>query len=230
MPIIPCTLSLLSFLRYCMTLHQISFSFSAIARLAVPPGKWFCLSRTGLGYTQYSCCVCGLHHDVFSKYWKESENITKDWETRLVTAIDKTLIELQYGSTSDSKDIPHIRETVMSLIRKKDNYIINEAFSQVLSSSGSGSIAILTDGPQCLVKTLLPDFPSDSIFVDKSALSGSVAARISRIHVGTNLSDLLYVPQTKFIISRKIFPNLPQGILVFPKLTTDVMQTILQTT
>lgn len=212
-----------------MTIHQVSFSVSVIARLGVPPGKWFCLARTGLGFSQYSCCVCGLHHGIFTKYWNESRNRQHDWEKRLLTAIDKTLIELKYGSSSQCQDVVQIRERIMSLIRDKDNYLVNDSFIEAWSLRAKGSIAILTDGPRCLVNTALPNFPSESIFSNKSVTTKRDIARISRVHVGTNLSDLLHVPQTKFIITRKPPTDIPSGIRVFPKLTTEVMQKILQT-
>ena len=220
------------FLVYCMTspAHRISFSFTAVAKLAVPPGKWFCLARTGLGFSQYSCCVCGLHHDVFTKHWVSSRTCPSDWKNRLETSIERTLIELDYGRDAETKELRLIRERIMKMITKKDNYFINQTFVDALSAYPRGTFAILTDGPPCLVNMVFPDLPPESLHVKKAATDRDVLSKLSQIHVGSNESDLEYVPQTRFLISRKNFDNLPPNVRLYPRLTPEVLKTILEVT
>ena len=210
--------------------HRISFSFTAVAKLAVPPGKWFCLARTGLGFSQYSCCVCGLHHEIFTKHWVSSRTCHSDWKNRLETAIENTLIELDYGRGPETKEVRLICDRIMELVQKRDNYFINQAFVDALSAYPRGTFAILTDGPACLVNMVFPDLPPESLHVKKGATDRYVLSQLSHIHVGTNESDFEHVPQTRFLISRKNFDNLPPGVRLFPRLSPEVMKTILEVT
>lgn len=214
---------------YCMTppIHRISFSFTAVAKLAVPPGKWFCLARTGLGFSQYSCCVCGLHHEVFSKHWAELRYGNIDWRQRLETTLNNSLIELDYGQTTDTKEIEVMRERILNMVQQRENYFVNASFVESLEAFPRGTFGILTDGPSCLVNLAFPDFPMESIHVNKSTSTTASVAQFSHVHVGTNESDIKHVPQTKFLISRKKFQNLPTDVRVYPRLTPEVMKLII---
>jgi len=209
-------------------LHRVSFSFTAVAKLAVPPGKWFCLARTGLGFGQYSCCVCGLHHDTFSKYWVASAQGHTGWRKRLETAIENSLVELEYGKNREASDVIIIRDRILEMVRNKGNYFVSQAFVDYQAKYPPYTFGILTDGPSCLVNLVFPEIPSESLHLSKSNSSVESISKFSLVHVGTNESDVKYVPQTRFLISRKKFENLPANIRVFPRLTPEVMKTIIE--
>ena len=185
---------------------MISFSLSAVARLGVPPGKWFCLARTGLGYPQYSCCVCQLHDDTFRKFWNQSLG-NENHKDRLKGAIDQTLTELEY----ERNDIETMNNRIMDLVTSKDNYIVNLDFVEF---SKNQKVVILTDGPECLVKMIFPHIE----YSNKSTTQIE-----SLIHVGTNSSDLRF-SETKFLISKKIEST--RNVKVFPKLNRIVLNEI----
>ena len=207
--------------------QRVSFSFSAVAKLAVPPGKWFCLARTGLGYSKYSCCVCGLHHDIFMKHWYHSRSHSDDWLVRMGGAIERTLIELNYDQES-AENVSIVRDRIINFLMDKENYFVNEAFMHVVTDrQWMGKIGILTEGPPCLVEMVIPSFPKSSVLCHKSSKPRDVHP-FSSIHVGTDERDIRHVPQTKFLISRKKIENLPSNVQVFPRLTAELMMKILE--
>ena len=203
-------------------MKTISFAFSAVARIAVPPGKWFCLARTGLGYKQYSCCVCGLHSDVFHKHWSMA-NPGIGWKARVEQAVEGSLAELGYTAHSGA-DAVVMKNRIFSLLLDKDSYLVSPAFSKLLESSPS-SVRILTDGPDCMVKLVFPSLQPDQIITNKSKLTQSELSRISDSHVGSSLRDLR-VPQTKYLVNRSM-KEAADGVRIFPRLTGEALKTIL---
>ena len=206
---------------------RISFSLSAVARIGVPPGKWFCLGRTGLGYAQYSCCVCAKHHEVFNRFW--SINKVKepdDWARRLDMSITDTLIEFDYGSSEKGpENIEIIRSRIMQLLLARESYFINSTFQKLLENPGNLDVRILTNGPNCLIEKIFPRLPNDKVFGNLYKAPAEKVESFSDIHVGTTINPL--IPQTKFLISRKKFSNIPQGVKVYPRLDDDVFNEIL---
>ena len=210
----------------------ISFSLAAVARLGVPPGKWFCLARTGLGYAQYSCCVCGMHHEKFDFHWKRNRNLQsgsdQGWKDRLDKSIADTLIDLGYYDKDKSPGTVQVMTNRLNeLIYSPDNYIVNTEFRKLLTNETIAQVRILSDGPKCLIKAIFPTFPLDQIKTGKSDMNQNELKNFSDVHVGTNASDLL-VPQTRFIISSKLEVPVHSGIRIYPRLTKDVMTGILQ--
>lgn len=201
----------------------LSFSFSAVARIGVPPGKWFCLARTGLGYKQYSCCVCGLHNDVFHKHWRDTDASGRDWNERLNSAIDATLEELGY-SAHNGEDAKTMKGRMFKSLRDRDSYLVSPAFSKLIADTPH-RVRILTDGPACLVNLVFPNLNPDQVITNKSLIEPSELSGISDVHVGSSLRDLS-VPQTRFIINRSIKDKF-ENVHVFPRLNDDVMHKIL---
>ena len=205
----------------------ISFSFTSVARLGVPPGKWFCLARTGLGYSQYSCCVCGMHHEKFSEKWLSNrfryENTDEGWRSRLEKSIDDTLKDLGYYEKTET-EVGILKSRISDLIFKPENYIINQEFSKLLKSDRAKDIRILTNGPRCLVRAVFPQILDGIVFTEKSHLDLAQVRSVSDLHVGTNEGDLR-IPQTRYIISRKTIKA--DGAKIFPRLDQGVMQQIL---
>lgn len=197
---------------------RVSFSFSAVARLAVPPGKWFCLARTGLGYSQYSCCVCKAHHEVFAKHWNRLR--FPDWKERLDASVDASLVELGYG------DLAIMKERISALVYSKDSYLINPHFNELLSLTPD-HVYILTDGPECLVRKVFPQISPSNVVTGKSILPLSQLGQLSDTHVGTNSSDLR-VPQTKFLISRNKDLLVPPSVRVISRLTVEAMAEVMR--
>ena len=207
----------------------ISFSFTAVARLGVPPGKWFCLARTGLGFEQYSCCVCHMHHENFEKHWRQLKCMhplnEEGWRSRLDSALDATLRELGYYEKTMS-EVETMKSRLKDLIYKPDNYIVNSEFKKVIDSDQLARVRILTDGPECIVKSVFPTIPPAHIITGKSRLSISELDKISQVHVGTNESDIR-IPQTRFLISSK--PLKTSSIQThYRRLTPEVISAILE--
>ena len=207
----------------------ISVSFTAVAKLGVPPGKWFCLARTGLGYGRYSCCVCGAHHDAFMEGWKQ-EKRDLDWTNRLNKAVEYTLQKMQYYEPSLEKpdrsgDIQVIKERIQELVFNRENYIVHPTFAEIISNPAKlQRVRIITDGPRCIVNNRFPEIPDSQIITGKSSLSEDALASLSDFHIGTNISDLR-LPQTKLIVGRKL--TLPPGreLRIVPRLTpADISQ------
>jgi hypothetical protein len=205
-------------------MKKISFSFSAVAKLGVPPGKWFCLARTGLGYSEYSCCVCKLHQSVFLKHWERRDE--EDWKPRIISSIDETLAELKYNQKGEGS-FEIIRSRLHELLFQPSCYIKNSLFDELIASDFKSDIAILSDGPACLPTMVFPKLDPLQVYTNKSSLSVSELRGISKIHVGTSLKDIR-VPQTKYIFSRKILQSeVPSHVKVIPSPTQDLMQSIL---
>lgn len=205
-------------------MKKISFSFSAVAQLGVPPGKWFCLARTGLGYSEYSCCVCKLHHSVFLKHW-ESRN-DNDWKARIISSIDETLRELKYHEKGE-ESFAILRSRLHDMLFEPSSYIKTPLFDELIASDFRSDIAIISDGPACLPTMVFPKLSPLQVYTKKSSLCVSQLREISKVHVGTSLKDI-HVPQTKYIFSRKILQSkVPAHVKVFPSLTRDLMQSIL---
>ena len=199
-----------------------SFSLSAVAKLGVPPGKWFCLGRTGLGYSEYSCCVCGAHHDAFMENWEQTESVS-DWKWRIEDSVIKTLHDMHYRQA----DIEFIKARICDLVFTADNYIVNTSFMAAVNDPNNlHRIRIITDGPRCLPAMLFPSLPPDSVKTGKSNLSGSQLKSLSEVHVGTNLSDLS-LPQTTMLVNRKLNPSdVPSQIRVVNRLTPELFNDI----
>ena len=208
----------------------VSFSITAVARLGVPPGKWFCLARTGLGYGQYSCCVCGAHHDAFSRNWRKLAHVT-DWKARLAETVDATLREMDYfvpssESPDRTEDVRLMKERIDRLVFTKDNYIVNPWFAKAVADPAlRPTLRLITDGPRCLAEMLFPHLAEDQIITGKSKLPVSSLATMSQAHVGTNASDLR-IPQTVALINRKLDANDFPSIQVAPRLTPDLIDSI----
>ena len=205
----------------------VSFSFSAVARLGVPPGKWFCLARTGLGFSQYSCCVCGLHHEKFLHHWRSTDK-RHTWSDRLDTSINATLRDLGYYNKSNGEaDV--LEDRLKKLINSPENYIVNPAFAKLVSAGDRiRNIRILTDGPACLPRLVLPSIPADQVITNKSRLTEIELSKVSDVHVGTNASDAR-ISQTRFIVSRTFMAERNAQYTVVPRLTDDIMTAILGT-
>ena len=205
----------------------VSFSFSAVARLGVPPGKWFCLARTGLGFSQYSCCVCGLHHEKFLHHWRTTAK-RQAWGDRLDTSINSTLRDLGYYDKSDGEaDV--LKDRLRKLINSPENYIVNPAFAKFVNAGARiRDIRILTDGPACLPRLVLPSIPLDQVITNKSGLTELELSKVSDVHVGTNASDAR-ISQTRFIVSRTFIAERNAQYTVVPRLTDDIMTAILGT-
>lgn len=201
----------------------VSVSISAVAKLGVPPGKWFCLARTGLGYGQYSCCVCGDHHNAYMEEWKRGKD-KPDWTTRFNDAVESTLLKMQYYEPSTdnpdrSRDIKILKERIQDLVFNKENYIVNPIFTEIIQDPNKRSrLRVITDGPRCLVNNLFPDIPDSQIFVGKSTLSEDTLRDLSDFHIGTNSADLR-LPQTKLIIARRLAIPPGRELRVVPRLT-----------
>lgn len=180
-----------------------------------------------MGFSQYSCCVCGMHHEHFAKNWEENrpkfDRTDEGWKSTMRKTIDDTLRDLGYYEKT-SKEIEIMKNRIDDLVYKPDNYIINKEFLDLLNSARVKDIRILTDGPRCLVRSVFPVLPEDFIITGKSGLSSECLRNISDLHVGTSPGDLR-VPQTRFIISSRYFN--PSGVQVHRRLTKEVMSDII---
>lgn len=205
----------------------VSFSLSAVARLGVPPGKWFCLARTGLGYDKYSCCVCKRHSEAFLKNWR-CEFKDEEWKERMRKTVKKTLWDMQYDGSEVGMALMESR--IHDFLYNGDSYLVNPAFTKLVeNSSGSGlELKIITSGPRCLVDMLLPDFPPENVITDKKNIQAPSLASVSDVHIGSSTEDIR-LPQTRAIVARKqesIGP-LPQHITWYPALTESVLESII---
>jgi len=212
--------------------HKISFSITAVARLGVPPGKWFCLARTGLGYGQYSCCVCGAHHDAFAKNWNMNRAET-DWKKRIEKTVDGTLVDMKYHEPSEERndrtsDVAVMKERINNLLFTRENYIINPWFADAIRNpTKRDCLLLITDGPTCLAKMLIPELSSDQIISRKSELPTAELAKLSDAHIGTNQSDLR-LPQTVLLVNRKLQQGEFPDIKVVGRLTPDLVDDVVE--
>lgn len=208
----------------------VSFSITAVARLGVPPGKWFCLARTGLGYGQYSCCVCGAHHDKFAMNWEKYVNVV-DWKTRISLTINATLRDMNYDAPASERphreaDLALMKERIENLVFSPENYIINPWFSRaVVDPKLKESVRIISDGPRCLANMLFPGLSPEQIICGKSKMSRSALESLSDAHVGTNVSDLR-LPQTVMLVNRKLHPSDFPSVKIVSRLTDDIIENV----
>lgn len=147
------------------------------------------------------------------------------WRSRLDSALDATLRELGYYEKTMS-EVETMKSRLKDLIYKPDNYIVNSEFKKVIDSDQLARVRILTDGPECIVKSVFPTIPPAHIITGKSRLSISELDKISQVHVGTNESDIR-IPQTRFLISSK--PLKTSSIQThYRRLTPEVISAILE--
>jgi hypothetical protein len=201
----------------------VSFSLSAVARLGVPPGKWFCLARTGLGYEKYSCCVCKRHSEAFLQNWRSRTELI--WKDRIKETIHATLHDMEYNENSEGMLI--MQERTEAFVFDKANYIINPTFSSLLLNDAI-DVRIITAGPRCLTDLVFPEIPQSHITTEKKSHPLSYLSTLSDVHVGSSIFDL-QLSQTRAISARKpeSLGQIPSHIPVYPALTDDVPQNIL---
>lgn len=203
-------------------LAKLSFSLSAVARLGVPPGKWFCLARTGLGYGKYSCCVCKKHSEAFLRNWHMHSET--EWKPRMQHSVRQTLMDMNYDENPQGMQVMQTR--IEEFVTSRGNYLVNPAFSRF--AQNNSACKIITAGPRCLVDLVLPDFPAENVIADMMRVSQSVLASFSDVHIGASARDIR-LPQSRAIISRtpESLGPLPPHIVVYPTLTESVIESVL---